>query len=58
MVGRAHRSQAKGEEHMKIILLPLVWLMVPIAFIVLAYDVAKAYVEDAVDAKLREKNSA
>lgn len=43
---------------MKIILLPLVWLMVPIAFIVLAYDVAKAYVEDAVDAKLREKNSA
>ena len=42
---------------MKIILLPLVWLMVPIAFIVLAYDVAKAYVEDAVDTKLREKNS-
>jgi hypothetical protein len=42
---------------MKIILLPLVWLMVPIAFIVLAYDVAKAYVEDTVHAKLKEKNT-
>jgi hypothetical protein len=42
---------------MKLILLPLVWLMVPIAFIVLAYDVAKAYVEDTVHAKLKEKNN-
>lgn len=56
MVGRAHRIQAKGKEHMKIILIPLVGLMVPVAFIVLAYDIAKAYVEDKVHAKLDEKN--
>jgi len=41
---------------MRIILAPLVLLMVPIAFIVLAYDIAKAYVEDTVHAKLKEKN--
>ena len=41
---------------MKIILSPLVLLMVPVAFIVLAYDIAKAYVEDTVHDKLKEKN--
>jgi hypothetical protein len=30
--------------------------MLPVAFIVLAYDIAKAYVEDTVHAKLKEKN--
>ena len=42
---------------MKLILIPLVLLMVPVAFVVLAYDIAKAYVEDNVHAKLKEKNS-
>ena len=30
--------------------------MVPFAFIVVAFDVAKAFVEDKVEAKLKEKN--
>ena len=42
---------------MKLILIPLVGLMVPVAFIVLAYDIAKAYVVDKVHAKLDEKNT-
>ena len=42
---------------MKLILIPLVWLMLPVAFIVLAYDIAKAYVEDTAHAKLKEKNT-
>ena len=42
---------------MKIILVPLVWLMMPIAFLVLAFDIAKAAVESKVEAKLKEKNS-
>jgi hypothetical protein len=42
---------------MRIILAPLVLLMVPVAFIVLAYDIAKAYVEDTIHAKLKEKNT-
>jgi hypothetical protein len=42
---------------MKIILIPIIGLMVPVAFIVLAYDIAKAYVEEKVEAKLREKNT-
>jgi hypothetical protein len=41
----------------KLILIPLVWLMLPVAFIVLAYDIAKAYVEDTAHAKLKEKNT-
>ena len=41
---------------MKIILIPLVWLMLPVAFIVVAFEVAKAVVEDKVGAKLKEKN--
>jgi hypothetical protein len=42
---------------MKIILSPLVLLMVPVAFIVLAYDIAKAYVEEKAEEKLKEKNA-
>jgi hypothetical protein len=42
---------------MKLILIPFVWLMVPVAFIVLAYDIAKAYVEEKVEVKLKEKNT-
>jgi hypothetical protein len=41
----------------KLILIPLIWLMLPVAFIVLAYDIAKAYVEDTVHDKLKEKNT-
>jgi hypothetical protein len=42
---------------MKLILAPLVLLMVPIAIIVLAYDIAKAYVEEKIVAELKEKNT-
>ena len=42
---------------MKIILIPLVWLMLPIAFVVVAFDVAKTAVEDKVRAELKEKNN-
>jgi hypothetical protein len=38
----------------KIILIPLVWLMIPVAFIVVAFDVAKAAVEDKVSSALKE----
>jgi hypothetical protein len=38
----------------KIILIPLVWLMIPIALIVVAFDVAKAAVEDKVLSSLKE----
>ena len=41
---------------MKIILVPLVWLMIPFAFIVLAFEVAKAAVEEKVEAKLKENH--
>ena len=41
---------------MKIILIPLVWLMLPFAFIVVAFEVAKVAVEDKVLTKLKEKN--
>ena len=41
---------------MKIVLVPFVWLMLPIAFVVVCFDVAKAAVEDFIEAKLREKN--
>jgi hypothetical protein len=40
---------------MKFILIPLVWLMMPIAFIVVAFDVAKAALEDKIVNKLKEK---
>ena len=39
---------------MKFILIPLVWVMVPLAFIVVVFDVAKAFVESKVESKLRE----
>ncbi len=42
---------------MKIILIPLVWLMLPIAFVVVSFDVAKAAVEAYVEDKLKEKNN-
>jgi hypothetical protein len=42
---------------MKLILSPLVLLMVPIAIIVLAYDIAKVYVEEKIEAELKEKNT-
>ena len=38
----------------KIILIPLVWLMIPVAFIVVAFDVAKAAIEDKLVTKLKE----
>jgi len=41
---------------MKIILVPLVWLMIPFAFIVLAFEVAKAAVEEKVEAILKENH--
>jgi uncharacterized membrane protein len=41
----------------KAILIPLVWLMLPIAFVVVAFDVAKAWVEEKAEAKLKEKNN-
>ena len=51
-----HRIQTKGEEHMKIIMIPLVGLMIPVAFVVVAFDIAKCWVEDKIQAKLKEKN--
>ena len=39
---------------MKIILIPLVWLMIPFAFIVVAFEVAKAAVEDKIMTKLKK----
>ena len=42
---------------MKAFLILLVWLMLPVAFVVVAFDVAKAYVEEKVKAKLKEKNT-
>ena len=42
---------------MKIILIPLVWLMLPIAFVVVAFDVAKTAVEDKILANLKEKSA-
>jgi len=41
---------------MKIILIPFVFLMMPFAFIVVAFEVAKAAVEDKLIKKLEEKN--
>jgi hypothetical protein len=42
---------------MKVILIPFVWLMIPIAFVAVCFDVAKAAVEDYVEAKLKETNT-
>lgn len=43
---------------MKFILIPIVFLMMPVAFLVVAFDVAKAAVEDKVMTMLKEKNNA
>jgi hypothetical protein len=51
------RGKAEGEEHMKFIFVPLFWLMIPLAFIVVVFDVAKSFVEDRVEAKFKEKNT-
>ena len=42
---------------MKIVLIPFVWLMLPVAFVVVCFVVAKAAVEDFIEAKLRGKNT-
>jgi len=39
---------------MKFILIPLIWLMFPIAFVVVAFDIAKSNIEAKVIAKLEE----
>ena len=40
---------------MKFLLIPFVWIMYPIAFLFVAFDVAKALVEDKLVFSLREK---
>jgi len=42
---------------MKFILIPLAWLMTPVAFVVVAFDIAKAFVEEKAEAKLKERNN-
>jgi hypothetical protein len=39
---------------MRFIILAIAWLMVPLAFIVVMFDIAKAAVESKIEAKLRE----
>ena len=39
---------------MKFILITFTWLMIPIAFAVVAFDIAKAAVESKIVAKLKE----
>ena len=41
---------------MKIILIPFVLLMIPVAFVVVVFDIAKAAIEEKIEAKLRGKN--
>jgi hypothetical protein len=40
---------------MKFIIVLLAWLMAPIAFIVVAFDIAKAFVEAKFEAAFEEK---
>jgi hypothetical protein len=40
---------------LKIILIPLIGLMIPVAFIVVAYEIAKAWVEYQVEKTIKEK---
>jgi hypothetical protein len=40
---------------MKFILIPIIWLMIPVAFIFVAFDVAKAAVEENVISNLEKK---
>jgi hypothetical protein len=42
---------------MKTITRVFVWLLVPIAFLFVCYDVAKEFVEQKLTAKLEEKNT-
>lgn len=42
---------------MKIILIPFVLLMLPIAFFVVAFDVAKTVIEEELIKKLEEKDT-
>ena len=42
---------------MKIILIPFVLLMIPVAFLVVVFDMAKAAVEEKIEAKLKDKNT-
>ena len=39
---------------MRFIILAVAWLMVPLAFIVVAFDIAKAAVESKIESKLRK----
>ena len=41
---------------MKIILIPFVLLMIPVAFVVVIFDMAKAVIEEKIEAKLKDKN--
>jgi len=55
------QTQAKERlcrgERMKFIFIPLFWAMIPLAFIVVVFDVAKSFVEDRVEAKFKDKNT-
>jgi len=42
---------------MKVILIFLVWLMTPIAFVVVAFDIAKAFIEEEVDDRLKDNKN-
>ena len=42
---------------MKTITCIFVWLLVPVAFMSVCYDVAKEFVEQNLGAKLKEKNT-
>jgi hypothetical protein len=42
---------------MKTIICIFVWLLMPVAFVSVCYDVAKEFVEDNLIAKLKEKNA-
>jgi hypothetical protein len=41
---------------MKFILIPVIWLMLPIAFLFVAFDVAKSFVQDKLIFLLKEHN--
>ena len=41
---------------MKFILIPIVWLMIPVAFIFVAFDIAKAAIEDKIISNLEGNN--
>ena len=41
---------------MKFILIPIIWLMIPVAFVFVAFDIAKAAVEEKVISNLEKNN--